>query len=217
MKIYETKVRAMRPTQVAVGYAEVEEKKHKLSKLNEHELRKHLKENPLPAVAGPDGKMYLTDHHHLGRALTELGIETCYFKVDLDLSEVPEDKFFSVLEVLELVHPFDENGVKVPFSKIPKRLESLKNDPYRALAGFVRKGGGYQKVNKPYLEFQWADFFRNLISKEELEQDIQKCVVIGIHLAQSEAAKDMLGWVGEVIHKVPPQKKKKVIKSKSVK
>jgi hypothetical protein len=27
-----------------------------------------MKAHPMPAVIGPQGKLYITDHHHLGRA-----------------------------------------------------------------------------------------------------------------------------------------------------
>lgn len=44
----------MRPTQICVGFAEVDDKIHKLSKLNKYEISKYLKEKPLPDVADPD-------------------------------------------------------------------------------------------------------------------------------------------------------------------
>lgn len=200
MKIYETTTKKMRPTQICVGYAEVEDKIHKLSHFNKHELDKFLRENPLPAVAGPDGEMHLTDHHHLGRALQELKIKDCYFIVQHDLSKLPDEKFFDLMKVLELIYPFDENGLERPCSEIPKHLSGLKDDPYRSLAGFVRKAGGYQKVPKAYLEFQWANFFRPLIPKEHLitHEGMKKSVVQAIDIAQSEQAKHMLGWTGKL-------------------
>lgn len=201
MKIYDTLTKKMRPTQICVGYQEVSDKKAKISKMNKNQLQKYLKENPLPAVAGPDGRMYLTDHHHLGRALLELGIERSYFVVQHDFSAIPEKKFFDVLQVLELVHPFDENGIKKDYSQIPKILTELKDDPYRSLAGFVRRAGGYRKVDIPYLEFQWADYFRNLIPKAQLKskKGMKKAVVEGIAFAQAETAQHMLGWVGVTV------------------
>lgn len=202
MKIYETVTKKMRPTQMCVGFAEVDDKIHKLSKLNKHELSKYLKENPLPAVAGPDGEMHLTDHHHLGKALLALNINECYFVVQHDLATLPETKFFDVLKVLELVYPFDENGVEHPCSYIPQCLTELKDDPYRSLAGFVRKAGGYVKVPKAYLEFAWANYFRSLIPKSELltHDGMKHAVVEGIAIAQSSKSSHMLGWTGKIQH-----------------
>lgn len=201
MKIYQTLTKKMKPTQICVGYAEVADKVNKLKKLNKNQLNKYLKENPLPAVAGPDGSMYLTDHHHLGRALLELGIPNCFFVVQHDFSSVPENKFFDVLKLLELVHPHDENGVFQDYKDIPKSLMELKDDPYRALAGFVRKAGGYQKVEKAYLEFQWADFFRDKFPVEVLKtkRGMKKSVVQGIKIAHSVESSHMLGWTGEIV------------------
>lgn len=39
-------------------------------------LQEFLKANPVPCVVGPGGTLYLIDHHHLARALYNLGIET---------------------------------------------------------------------------------------------------------------------------------------------
>lgn len=200
MKIYDTLTKKMRPTQICVGYAEVADKKAKLSKLNKNQLTKYLKENPLPAVAGPDGRMYLTDHHHLGRALLEMGVSRSFFVVQHDFSALPESKFFDVLKVLELIHPFDENGKPTPYSSIPKVLTDLKDDPYRSLAGFVRRAGGYRKVDKAYLEFEWADYFRPLIPKEQLstKKGMKKAVAQCIKFAQAPEAEKMLGYVGQI-------------------
>lgn len=47
-------------------------------------LEKFLLKNPLPAVKGPLRALFIVDHHHLSRALVQLGIEhvrssTCVF------------------------------------------------------------------------------------------------------------------------------------------
>lgn len=202
MKIYETITKKMRPTQICVGFAEVEDKIHKLGKLNKHELSKYLKENPLPAVAGPDGEMHLTDHHHLGKALLDMGINECYFVVQHDLTTIPGLKFFDVLKTLELIYPFDENGIEHPCNAIPHCLTKLKDDPYRSLAGFVRKAGGYIKAPKAYLEFEWANYFRNLIPRDELltHEAMKHSVVKAVAIAQSSQASHMIGWTGKIQH-----------------
>lgn len=218
MKIYDTLTIKMRPTQICVGFSEVIDKKIKLGKLNKHQLLKYLKENPLPAVAGPDGRMYLTDHHHLGRALIEMGIDRSFFIVQHDFSDIPEHKFFDVLKVLELVHPFDENGKERTYKEIPKLLTQLKDDPYRSLAGFVRRAGGYTKVDKAYLEFQWADHFRPLIPKEMLmtKKGIRQAVNMALKIAKSAQSEHMLGWVGETIKVKPSIKNKIISKEKTI-
>jgi hypothetical protein len=41
-------------------------------------LNAFLQKHPVPVVIGPGGQHYLIDHHHLTRAMTELGIHSCY-------------------------------------------------------------------------------------------------------------------------------------------
>lgn len=195
MKLYITKVENMRPTQVTVGFIEVQIKKNKLSSMNDIALKKYLKSNPIPAVIGPGSKMYLTDKHHMGRALTELKIEKCYFKVEYNLTDIPENKFFQVLEVLELIHPYNEFGSKVDFSKIPLKLQDLIDDPYRSLASEVKRAHGFIKIPKPYIEFEWADFLRSYISIKEIQTDMKSAVDKSLIMCHSAKAKHMPGYI----------------------
>ena len=59
-----------------------------------------------------------------------------------------------------LVHPFDEDGKRRAYSDIPKSIEDMKDDPFRSLAGALRRKGGYAKDTTPFSEFLWADFLR---------------------------------------------------------
>lgn len=72
-----TSTDAMRPTQGAVGYLEVRLKMQELRQraAKPEALESYLKIHPIPAVHGPDGRMYLTDHHHMGLALENLAEE----------------------------------------------------------------------------------------------------------------------------------------------
>ncbi len=49
----------------------------KLSKGPE-KLQKFLKNNPIPCVRAPNGRLYLIDHHHLLMALYKCGVPRCY-------------------------------------------------------------------------------------------------------------------------------------------
>ena len=202
------------PTQIAVGYSEVAVKMEELTKYEkEGTLEKYIRSKPIPCVLGPDNIIYITDHHHLGLAMTVLANEWekdnqkksrqenpfvhCTFNIlyDFSRSKLPTKEFFKVLESLDFLHSYDENGQKTNHT-IPRRLIDLKNDPYRSLAGFVRKSGGYNKVDTHYIEFQWADFFRKHITKEELDKNFKKAVIKGISLALSDDAQELPGWKG---------------------
>src|SRR5690554_7745919 len=43
---------------------------------------------------------------------------------------------------------------------LPKDVDGLRNDIYRALAWMIRCEGGYGKSDKDSSEFLWANFFR---------------------------------------------------------
>jgi hypothetical protein len=61
----------LHPTQAAVGYFEVKQKADKLSGKKPSKFQEYLAEHLVPIVIGPGGAAYLTDHHHLARALCD--------------------------------------------------------------------------------------------------------------------------------------------------
>jgi hypothetical protein len=79
--------------------------------------------------------------------------------------------------------------------------ERLKDDPYRSLAGEVRKAGGYAKDAAPYAEFLWADFFRPLFRKSDLRSSggqglPESLVTEAVALARNPKAQFLPGWSG---------------------
>ena len=48
---------------------------------------------------------------------------------------------------------------------IPSTVSELLDDPFRSLAGELRRAGGYAKAPAPYSEFRWADFLRRRIER----------------------------------------------------
>ncbi|MFA5161306.1 MAG: ParB/Srx family N-terminal domain-containing protein [Elusimicrobiales bacterium] len=184
----------LRPTQISVGMKEVKKKARKLAELGKQELRGFEKENPEPAVLGPKGKYYIVDHHHLARALFEAGADSTYCSIIADFSEYDKDAFWNEMSARRWVYPYDENGHLRPYSDIPKHIQGLKNDIYRSLAYFVRKAGGYDKSDRPFAEFRWADFFRSRISRGELEDDFDGSVEKAVELAHSPQARELPGY-----------------------
>jgi hypothetical protein len=209
-----TSTDAMRPTQCSVGFLEVQFKIQEFRErsLKLEEFAKYLKGHPIPAVLGPDERMYLTDHHHMGLALVKLANEwdesdkpavmnpfrKCCFQIVKDYSERHElsmRQFFAKLEDHKLCHPFDGNGQRV--NKLPKYLSEMVDDPYRSLAGLSRKAGAYDKVDVAYTEFLWADYLRDKVDcarirKEYMAQSIHLAIV----LANDPAAAKLPGFHG---------------------
>ena len=114
-----------------------------------------------------------------------------------DFSLLNLETFWRVMEFHQWVHPFDESGNRVPFSKIPTTVSKLRDDPYRSLAGLAREHGAFAKDLTPYSEFLWADFFRTRIPKKKLiKWDL--AIESALQCAQTKEASYLPGWVGVV-------------------
>jgi len=191
---------SLRPTQMTVGMREVKEKrKH----LREH-WRKHKKikqgqflgRHMIPVVLGPDQRHYVVDHHHLARALHDEGVEDIIVTVIADLTMVDRDAFWGVLDNHKWVYPYDAKGQRQHFRAIPKTVVELKDDPFRSLAGELRRVGGFAKDTTPFSEFLWADFLRRRLSRKSVEADFDKAIEKALALAKSKDAVYLPGWCG---------------------
>jgi hypothetical protein len=192
----ESEIQKLHPTQLTVGMIEVHDKKKHLASLRPAEQKEFMRAHPIPAVRGPEGRLFITDHHHLGRAALDAGVETGFFQVEADLTRRDMDAFWLEMDKNKWVHPLDENGVRHYCSSIPKHLDALVDDVYRSLAGYVRNAGGYEKTPTAFAEFVWADFFRRSIAIEDVKADFPAAVKKATPLAQSELAKGMPGYKG---------------------
>lgn len=189
------------PTQMTVGAAEVAAKRAQWVGLKRKERARLLTSHCFPAVKGPEGRYYITDHHHLGLALHEEKVDTVWVMPLADLSDTKGDTFWRVMEFRRWAHPYDEKGQRAGYTAIPKSISKLRDDPYRSLAGFVRQAGGYAKDAAPFSEFLWADFFRPLVSRKQLQATGTSALPAellqhAVALARSRAAHYLPGWTG---------------------
>jgi hypothetical protein len=88
----------LRPTQITVGYHEVAEKRRRWAELNEEKRALFLGRHMVPVLLGPKGRRYVTDHHHLVRALQLEGCEKVLVSVIKDLSSLSRDAFWVFTE-----------------------------------------------------------------------------------------------------------------------
>lgn len=193
---HEAELHKLRPTQITIGLIEVRVKRDDLQALSKHNQRDFLAEHMIPAVFGPDERIYITDHHHLARAALEAGIETGFFLIEADMAQLEPTGFWRLMGEKRWAHPIDEHGHRQPFTAIPKHLEELHDDVYRSLAGFVRSAGGYEKTPTAFAEFAWADFFRRRIIIGPQPEDFRHAVDEALALARSVAAHDLPGYRG---------------------
>jgi hypothetical protein len=188
---------SLRPTQMTVGMREVNEKRerwreHKSKKKQAELLGSHM----IPVVLGPDERYYVIDHHHLARALHAEGVKDVLVSLVGDLSMVEGDDFWGVMDNKRWVYPYDAKGARRHFRDLPKSVSDLKDDPFRSLAGELRRAGGFAKDTTPFSEFLWADFLRRRISRKRVENHFAVAMEEALGLAKSKDAVYLPGWCG---------------------
>ncbi len=186
----------LRPTQMTVGYREVDRKRAAWRKRVEQDGPDFLGRHMIPVVIGPKRHPHLIDNHHLARALYDEGVEHVLVDVVADLSELKRAAFMTFMDNRNWLHPFDAAGKRCDHAAIPKAIGKLGDDPYRSLAGALRRAGGCAKVDTPYAEFLWADFFRRRIKSAKLAADFDAALLRGLDLARSAEANYLPGWAG---------------------
>jgi hypothetical protein len=189
----------LRPTQITVGFREVAEKRREWRDRSEKSAKKaaqYLGRHMVPTVLGPSGRHYLIDHHHLALALHEEKQTEVLATVTADLSALPKAAFWTYLDNRALCHPYDASGKRRDFDDIPKRIADVADDPYRSLAGELRRVGGFAKDTTPFSEFLWADFLRPRVKAKLIGEHFSAAVEKALSLSKSEAAAYLPGWCG---------------------
>jgi hypothetical protein len=186
----------LRPTQITVGMREVAAKRARWREESSRKKPEFLGKHMIPVVLGPKERHYIIDHHHLALALHEEGVENVLVTVVANLHNLDPDCFWFVLDNRNLMHPFDANGRRRSHSDIPKSVRGLVDDPFRSLAGELRRAGGFAKDTLPFSEFLWADFLRRRIKRKAVEDNFDHALERALQLAKSRDATYLPGWCG---------------------
>jgi hypothetical protein len=189
-------IKELRPTQMTVGLREVAEKAAQWRRLSEHQAPEFLGHHMIPTILGPKGRHYVVDHHHLVRALHDEGVENILATVLADLSGLKKASFWTVLDNRNWCHPYDGEGVRRDFDAIPKSIATLRDDPYRSLAGELRRAGGFAKDTTPFSEFLWADYLRAQVKTTLVQNDFGTALTKALALAKRREAGYLPGWCG---------------------
>jgi len=184
----------LRPTQITVGRREVDIRRTRWRQRDLAAAADYLNTHPVPVVVGPGDHAYMIDRHHLATALHEEGVPDVQVSVVDDIRELSPGDFWAMLEQRNWTHPFDDQGHRCPFECMPASIEELTDDPFRSLAGAIKRAGGYAKTKAPFSEFRWADFLRERISRTLVERDFGRALAIAMNLAQSSEAASLPGW-----------------------
>jgi hypothetical protein len=190
-------ITSLRPTQITVGMREV---KAKRKRWREKEQTKKgaefLGSHMIPVVLGPKERHYVIDHHHLARALHEEGVKKILVTVVANLSKLDVDAFWFNMDNRNWMHPFDDKGQRRGYDAIPKSVSDLVDDPFRSLAGELRRAGGFAKDTTPFSEFLWADFLRRRIKRGQVEDNFDRALEGALQMAKSKDATYLPGWCG---------------------
>lgn len=188
----------LRPTQITIGLREVSERRKHWREKKGKKRDIYLGSHMIPVVLGPKGRHYVIDHHHLARALIEDGVKEVFVTVVAKLDRLSEDAFWIFLDNRGWIHPFDADGHRREYSDVPRTIDDLVDDPYRSLAGALRRAGGYSKETTPFSEFLWADFLRRRIKRRLVTRDFDAALDEALHLSRQADADYLPGWCGPV-------------------
>jgi hypothetical protein len=186
----------LRPTQITVGLREVEAKRAAWRREHGVKARRFLGQHMIPTVLGPKDRHYIIDHHHLARALLDEGATEVLVSPVAKLQRLDRQAFWVFLDNRGWMHPFDDKGQRRTYDDLPKSVADLIDDPFRSLAGELRRAGGFAKETTPFSEFLWADFLRRRIKRAQVEKNFDSALAEALALAKSHEADFLPGWCG---------------------
>lgn len=113
-----------------------------------------------------------------------------------DFRHLSRESFWVCADMRGFCHPYDAAGRRQDFDAIPKSIAKLVDDPYRSLAGELRRAGGFAKDTTPFSEFQWAEHMRSRIKLKALDEDFEAALKRALALAKRQEASYLPGWCG---------------------
>jgi hypothetical protein len=187
---------AVRPTQFAVGYREVEERAQNIVGKSPKKLKKYMEEHLPLLVVGPGGVPYLIDGHHLALALLNHRVADRFeARIEANWRTLGPAEFWKNMQQRGWVYLYDNQGHgPLAPDRLPRKVADLTDDPYRALAWAVRKRGGYQKTNASFAEFRWASYFRTRIPIGSAPGDFDRAIDAALKISHLPEAKNLPGY-----------------------
>ena len=153
----------LRPTQITVGMREVLAKRKRWRETAAKKGGKFLGKHMIPVMLGPKHRNYVVDHHHLARALHDEGVKDVAVTVMANLSAL-DAMHFGRSWITAIGCTPSTRRPPLPLPRHSQIGDRLVDDPFRSLAGELRRAGGFAKDTTPFSEFIWADFLRRRLS-----------------------------------------------------
>lgn len=197
-RLHPVPIAELRPTQITVGMREVEAKCKQWRNHPDRKKPDFLGRHMIPVVLGPKDRYYVIDHHHLSLALHKEGVKHIATAIVADLRKLETDAFWIYLDNRGWMHPYDAAGRRRGYADLPKKIVDLVDDPFRSLAGELRRFGGFAKDTTPFSEFLWADFLRRRIKRKLVDNEFAVALRAAMKLAKSEDANYLPGWCGPI-------------------
>jgi len=194
-RIHPVAIDVLRPTQITVGMREVDAKRKRWRETDKDKgafLGTHM----IPVIKGPGDHFFVIDHHHLALALHKEGVKNIAVTVVANLKRLEKDEFWVFMDNRGWMHPFDREGKRRGYADLPKKITGLVDDPFRSLAGELRRAGGFAKDTTPFSEFLWADFLRRRIKRSLVEDNFSRAMEQALQLAKSGDSDYLPGWCG---------------------
>ncbi|GAC1347823.1 MAG: ParB-like protein [Acetobacteraceae bacterium] len=193
----------LHPLQGGIGLAEVADKLDKIRAKPDKE-RRDLEDDPIKVVRGPDHALYITDHHHGARAWLEYdasrksGFDSTCIVQSLPAS-TGMAQFVATLQERRLVRLADAAGKPIGFGDLPRTLDAMRDDPYRSMAGTLRKNGDWCRYPGAveFAEFTWADYLRSKIAITPAKVTDTKTIAAAEQISRAPGAKCLPGYVGQ--------------------
>jgi len=162
-KLIKLNVKDLKPTQMCIGLAQVENRKIDFKNQAKERIVKHLINKPVPVVTNGKNEYWMLDRHHRLRALLEVEHSAeAYGYVVKKIDNAETSEILSFLNDQGWLYLYDNKGLG-PYSpkELPINLLEMKDDPYRSLAWRLKQEGIFQpKPDIPYYEFRWSLWLR---------------------------------------------------------
>lgn len=174
----------LHPTQFLFSELEVnfkiKELKEIMTEEGEEGVVEFLKDHRGQVVVGPQNKMWIVDGHHLALALDVLRKRddrfksiNVYLKILHEWNELSPKEFEKAMKLgnkhgedgdYPLVYLKDNRGREQSFGKLPKKLSSMKDSPYRSLVWLLKEVNAIEELKEvPYQEFIVAEYLQKHI------------------------------------------------------
>jgi hypothetical protein len=172
----------------------------KMKSMGSEEVERLLFKKIAPVVIGPQGRFHLIDRHHQTRAYLEIQGRTIPVKIKQNWAQESLPNFYRKMTEHHYLYLKDIDGSSIRPEELPYDLRSLRDDPFRSLAGDVEDGGYFDKKKEEayFIEFTWALFFRQHLRDAHLSTDSGYAAALkrAIQLACSQIANHLPGWTG---------------------